>query len=159
LEGGEEAVFQAVEGAVGHEEGDVAGVGVGEHPREDLIVGAARLRGWAAGGDRAGQGFGRETLARRNWIVFLEIDRAEINSRGAIERRSERVLENIAARGIRSRLEGGEYSAAWEPLRNCFEGYADRGRMVREIIDDSYSIRFADHLLAADDAGERFEAS
>ena len=158
MEGGQEAIFEAVEGAVGHEEGDVAGVGVGEHLGEDLIVGGARLREGAAGAYCACEGFGCESLVQRNWIVFLEIDWAQIYSRGAIERGGECVLENIAARGVRARLEGGKYSASREPFGNGFEGYADRGRMMREIIDDRHSICFADYLLAADDAGERFEA-
>jgi len=38
VQGCEEAVFQAVEGAVGHEQRDVARAGVGDHPLEDFVV-------------------------------------------------------------------------------------------------------------------------
>src|SRR5208282_4174263 len=104
--------------------------------------------------DRTRQRAGFQPLARRDWIVFLEIDRTQIDARGSIECGRERILKNVAPRRIRTRLERRKYPPAWEPLGDRLERDADRGRVMRKVIDHSHSRRRSDHLLPAHHALE-----
>ena len=71
-----------------------------------------------------------------------------------VERGRERILKNISPRRVRARFECRKYPPAGEPFCNRFEGHANRGRMMREVIDHRHSCRLSHHLLTAHDALE-----
>ena len=79
-----------------------------------------------------------------NRIVVLEIDRRQVDARGAIEGGGELGLEDVAARGVGARLEGGEDAPAGKTLRHRRERRANRGRMMREVVDHGDAARLAD---------------
>ena len=80
----------------------------------------------------------------RNRIVVLEIDRREVDPRGAVEGGGKLGLENVAARGVGARFEGGQDAPAGEALCHRRERHADRGRMMREVVDHGDAARLAD---------------
>ena len=64
----------------------------------------------------------------------------------------QRVLKNLAPHGVRARLDGGPDLAAGPARARGFQRQANRGGMVREILDDEDAIGFALDLHAAADA-------
>jgi hypothetical protein len=66
----------------------------------------------------------------------------------------ELVLEDAAAAGVGARLEHRAEPAAGIAQAERRERPGDRGRMMREVVDDGHAASLADHLLAAADAAE-----
>ena len=66
----------------------------------------------------------------------------------------ESILQNIAARGVGAWLECGQDAMSGEALGDGFEGDANRGRMMREVVDDGDPFGLTDHFLATYHTGE-----
>ena len=67
------------------------------------------------------------------------------------------ILKNSAAHGIGARLENGPEAAVRPAKARGFDGGADGGGMMREIVDHQNAVDFALHIHATLDALKRRE--
>ncbi len=138
---------EAIEAAVGHDEYYVAGICVRRKEIGDGIGGVEGFRGFSGSAQSCNDALRRKTLCVAEEI--RAIYGAENDRVSSIQSGGERRFEHVAAHGIRSRLKRGPNFAAGPAGSGSFESGANRGGMMREIVNDENAGGFAANLEAA----------
>src|SRR5579872_5959245 len=104
-------------------------------------------RGFTGGGQGGDNVFRMESLGGRDSLRLINAGEDDlVSKREAVD---EFALEDVAAEGVAARLENGPEAAARIGRTQSAEGFADRGGMVGEVIDDRDAVDFSANLEAA----------
>lgn len=143
----EEFVVNAAEAAVAEDGHDVVGADFFGHVGDDFFDGGQIGGGFAVGGDFFHQARGVEAF-----FGFQEFEPRDLRDDyrvGEAEGFGEFGLKNITPRGVCARFENGPEAAAGVADSQGADGFADRGWMMAEVIDESDAARGSADFHAA----------